>query len=203
MQKGLKEELQIEHLLIMYVGNLEPYQGTDLLLESFSLVREKTNQASLVIIGGEAADIQKYQQKAMQLSIQLFVHFLGPKPVKDLALYLSQADILVSPRIRGKNTPMKLYSYLDSGKALVATNLVTHTQLLNNQMAVLTEPTPSAFSTGLLQLIENDELRLSLGIAGKQFVEENHTFSVFREKLSSLYDGLQMRLAEKTQTSAL
>ena len=30
------------------------------------------------------------------------------------------ADVLVSPRIRGNNTPMKIYSYLESGKAILA-----------------------------------------------------------------------------------
>jgi glycosyltransferase involved in cell wall biosynthesis len=191
MLSDLKTELQIDHLLVMYVGNLETYQGVDLLLESFALVLQKPTQASLVIVGGEPGDIQKYQRRAEQLNVASQVHFLGQKPVKDLGLYLSQADILVSPRIKGKNTPMKLYSYLDSGKPLVATNLLTHTQLLDQRLAVLTEPTPEEFSQGLLQLIQDESLRLRLGTAGKQFVEQKHTYAAFREKLTELYDWLQ------------
>lgn len=203
MASDLKTELQIDHLLVMYVGNLETYQGVDLLLDSFALALQKTTQASLVVVGGEPVDVQKYQRKAKQLDIHSRIHFLGQKPVKDLGLYLSQADILVSPRIKGKNTPMKLYSYLDSGKPLVATNLLTHTQLLDQGLAVLTEPTPEEFSQGLLQLIEDESLRLKLGAAGKQFVEQEHTYTAFREKLTELYDWLQGEVGSGTAISVL
>ena len=187
----LKRELGIDHLLIMYVGNLEVYQGVDLLLESFALVQHVTSEVSLVVVGGESTDIQKYQYQTQQLSIQSSVHFVGPRPISDLGFYLSQADILASPRIKGKNTPMKLYSYLDSGKPLVATNLLTHTQLLDQHLAVLTDATPDAYSEGLLQLIQDESLRLRLGAAGKQFIQQHHTYSAFHEKLTSLYDWLQ------------
>ena len=46
-------------------------------------------------------------------------------------------DILVSPRIRGTNTPLKIYSYLRSGKPIVATDLLTHTQVLSPAVARL------------------------------------------------------------------
>ena len=186
----LKADLGINGLLVMYVGNLERYQGIRLLLESFALVRHQSDQANLVIIGGERADINTYQEQAYQLGIHPYVHFLGPKPVQDLASYLAQADILVSPRIQGNNTPMKLYSYLHSGKALVATDLWTHTQVLNHHVAILTEPSPAAFAQGLLGLLNNPERRCMLGKAGKKLVEEEYSYSAFRMKLDNLYNWL-------------
>ncbi|NEO30252.1 MAG: glycosyltransferase family 4 protein [Symploca sp. SIO3C6] len=198
MQSNLRTELGIGNLLLMYVGNLESYQGIDLLLESFALSVRQTDKADLVIIGGAAADIEKYQQKAQGLGIQKSVHFLGPKPIEHLGMYLSQADMLMSPRIKGKNTPMKLYSYLDSGKALLATNLQTHTQVLDKQIAMLTAPNAEAFSEGMLRLIEDQNLRLRLGNAGKKLIEKRHTFAVFRQNLNSLYDWIQAELVEKT-----
>jgi len=38
--------------LVMYVGNLERYQGIDLLVESFQVVRDEQEAGNLVIIGG-------------------------------------------------------------------------------------------------------------------------------------------------------
>jgi glycosyltransferase involved in cell wall biosynthesis len=191
MRIHIRSKLGIQELIIMYVGNLEIYQGVDLLLESFALTSAKTDQAKLVVIGGEQADIQKYQNQAENLGIRDHVYFLGPKPVDDLGYYLSQADILVSPRVKGKNTPMKLYSYLDSGKPLVATNLATHTQVLTPKLAILTNPEPQAFAAGLLRLIEDENLRMQLGTAGKQLIEQKHTYAAFRRRLSGLYDWLQ------------
>ena len=52
--------------------------------------------------------------------------------------------MLVSPRLKGLNTPMKIYSYLDSGSAVLATRLRTHTQVLDDGIAYLVEPEPVA-----------------------------------------------------------
>jgi glycosyltransferase involved in cell wall biosynthesis len=189
-QLALKAELGIQGLCAMYVGNLEAYQGIALLLESFALVLQKTASVDLVIIGGEAADISTYQGKSRQLQIHHRVHFLGPQPVARLAAYLAQADILVSPRIKGQNTPMKLYSYLHSGKPILATALPTHTQILHSQVAMLTAPSPEAFAHGWLSLIADSTHRAALGAAGKRLAEEQYSYAAFRDKLNSLFDGL-------------
>ncbi len=193
----MKKELGIRNLVMMYVGNLEEYQGIDLLLESFALVLKNTDLIDLVIIGGQASDIQKYERKSRHLQIEQRIHFLGPKPVGHLAEYLSQADVLVSPRIKGDNTPMKIYSYLHSGKALLATRLATHTQVLDSRVAALADPFPDAFSKAMLRLIEDETLRMDLGKAGKTLIEEKHTYTAFRKKMLSLFDWLEMEVAQK------
>ena len=117
----------------MYVGNLEHYQGIDLLLEGFRHTLDQMGEARLVIVGGREDDIVRYGQRATALGIDQAVHFLGPKPVSALGDLLREADVLVSPRLKGLNTPMKIYSYLDSGTAVLATRLRTHTQVLDDR----------------------------------------------------------------------
>lgn len=202
MPDRLRSKLQISGLLLMYVGNLEGYQGISLLLESFALVVKKLDAVALVIIGGEAVDIQKYQKQARDLNIESQVHFLGAKPVEDLGEYLSQADILISPRIKGKNTPMKIYSYLDSGKAVVATNLPTHTQILNCQVAMLADPSPEKFSTGMLRVMKDKTLRQKLGKAGKKLIEERFSYTAFCQKLNDLFDWLQTEIEQEYNLAA-
>lgn len=202
MEDSLRVKLEISGLLLMYVGNLEAYQGIDLLLESFALIVKKLAQVDLVIIGGENSDIQKYQKKALCLNTDRHVHFLGPKPVEHLGVYLSQADILVSPRIKGKNTPMKIYSYLDSGQAVLATALPTHTQLLDSRVAMLTEPTSEMFSEGMLRLTEDETLRRKLGMAGKKLIEERFSYASFCERLNDLFDWLQTEIEQEYNVTA-
>jgi hypothetical protein len=108
-----------------------------------------------------------------------------------------QADILVSPRIKGSNTPMKIFSYLDSGRALLVTNLPTHTQVLSRDVAVLADASPEKFATGVLSLVEDNNLRLQLGRAGKQLVAERHSLPVFRQTLNALYDWLAAEFSQK------
>ena len=188
---SLKQELGLHGSLVMYVGNLEHYQGIDLLLNSFALVAEEDPDVNLVIIGGEEQDITRYAKMAEALQIYPRVHFLGPKPVEELGTYLAEADILVSPRIAGNNTPMKVYSYLQSGVPVVATDLLTHTQVMNDRVGELVRPTPEEFSAGLLRLLGNDRLRRQLGTAAQELIKTHFSFEAFSQKVNQLYDWVK------------
>lgn len=194
----LRTRLEIDGLLLMYVGNLQPYQGIDLLLESALLTLGNNPGGDLVIIGGASDDISKYEKKCRQLAIDKRVHFLGPRPLEDLGYYLSQADILISPRITGENTPMKIYSYLGSGKPILATDLPTHTQVLNQTVARLVEPTPEAFAEGQLQLMQDEATRLRLGKEGRGLVQDQFSFEAFCRRCNELFDDLEIELDEES-----
>ncbi len=189
--EDLRQELGIQNQILMYVGNLEGYQGIDLLLDSFALTLKATDEVDLVIIGGDEAGIEKYQAKSAQLGIQHKVHFLGQRPAQHLSAYLSQADILVSPRTKGINTPMKVYSYLDSGKAVLATDLLTHTQVLTPKISKLAQPIPEDFSQAMIELINNPDLRSELGSAAREMIQEKHSYGAFRKTVNGLYQWLQ------------
>jgi hypothetical protein len=190
----MKSQLGIDGLMAMYVGNLEGYQGIDLLLDSFAQVKSKTDRVSLVVIGGKDSDVRKYRERARKLQIDDRVFFLGPKPVKHLGAYLTQADLLASPRIKGNNTPMKIYSYLGSGKPVLATDMPTHTQVLDDHTAVLAKAEPESFAAGMLRLVEDEALRVRLGQAGKRLVEERHNFQSFEKKSTACMIGWQQTL---------
>ncbi len=203
LEAPLKEQFNILGELLMYVGNLESYQGIELLLESFAKALIAAPTAHLVAIGGNEADIAKYRAQADRLKISHQVHFIGPRPIAQLKYYLDQADIVVSPRTQGNNTPMKLYSYLDSGKALIATNLTTHTQVLNEQIALIAAPEVSAFAAGMVQLIKHPERRQNLGQSAQAYVAQAHTYEAFSRQLNSLYDWVEASLSADSTPSVL
>jgi glycosyltransferase involved in cell wall biosynthesis len=191
VQEDLRSDLNLQDAsIVMYVGNLESYQGIDLLLESFAIAQQQNKNLVLVIIGGEATGIEYYQKRSQDLGIDSKVYFVGKRPAKYLSSYLQQADILVSPRIQGKNTPMKVFSYLDSGKPLLATDLLTHTQVLTHKVSCLSAATPEAFAAGMVKLTQNPELCQALGIAGRQFIQEKHCYAVFHRTVRDLYHWL-------------
>jgi glycosyltransferase involved in cell wall biosynthesis len=177
----------------MYVGNLERYQGIDLLLEGFRHTLNQMDQARLVIVGGRQDDIERYGRRASALGIGQAVHFLGPKPVSELGDLLREADVLVSPRLKGTNTPMKIYSYLDSGTAVLATRLRTHTQVLSDRTAYLVEPEPLALGSGLAALLKDDSLRERLAAEAKDHVRREFTPEAARRKLESFYAMIESR----------
>jgi glycosyltransferase involved in cell wall biosynthesis len=187
---SLKRELDIEGPVVMYVGNLERYQGIDLLMESFAIVARAAPLARLVIIGGTPQTIAHYQTVARSAGMARQVFFLGPRPVTELQLYLGEADILVSPRIEGENTPMKIYSYLYAGKPMVATRLFTHTQVLDDEIAVLVAPEAEDLAKGILQLIAAPAWGREIGERAKQRVEERYSLAAYERKLNGFYEEI-------------
>jgi glycosyltransferase involved in cell wall biosynthesis len=186
----LKMELGIVGKIVMYIGNLESYQGIDLLIHSFASVCRQNKDASLVIIGGTESDIVNYQEMASRLGVSDRVYLLGARPVAQIGNYMSQADVLVSPRTQGLNTPMKVYSYLDSGVAVLASRLPTHTQVMNDDIAMLAEPDREHFSNALLKLLADEALRTRLAVAAKEVIQREHSYGAFRQKVHDLYARL-------------
>jgi glycosyltransferase involved in cell wall biosynthesis len=179
--------------VVMYVGNLEHYQGINLLLEGFRHALIRVPNAHLVIVGGIEEDIAHYGRRAIQLGIGSRVHFLGQRPVSELDRLFRQADVLVSPRLKGLNTPMKIYSYLDSGTAVLATRLRTHTQVLDDHTAYLVEPDPESLGDGLVELLSNPVLREHLASHAKAYVQREFTPEAARRKLGSFYTMMESR----------
>lgn len=190
-------ELTGDGQLVLYVGNLLPYQGIDLLLHGFVHTLKATPQARLVLIGGAPARIEHYRSLAQDLGIAPRVHFVGPRPLEQLGGYLQQADVLVSPRVLGTNTPMKIYSYLDSGRAVLATRLPTHTQILDDSIAMLVDPSPEQFGTGLARLLDDPQLRQILARRAKQRVQQEFTPEAARRKLLDFYGLLERELVQE------
>lgn len=196
----LRGGLPPNQTVALYVGNLERYQGIDLLLESLVPLKRRSD-LSVVVVGGSEAHVGQYQELAQQLGVDARVQFVGPRPLEQLGALLAQADILLSPRITGGNTPMKLYSYMAAGKAILVTDLSTHTQVLDENSAMLARPEASAYSAGLERLLEDLALRERLADTAQRLVNEKYSLTNFRATLDGLYRQLQ-GLPPQTEASA-
>jgi len=178
--------------LILYIGNLEPYQGIDLLLESFSIARASLPESTgVVLIGGSDRDVQKYRERVIELGLESQVHLIGPQPVGLVAPYMKQADLLVSPRTQGENTPMKVYTYLDSGVAVLATDLPTHRQVVDSSQSGLAPPEPEPFAAEMVRLLQSPSLREELAVEAKALIEREHSYPVFAKRVQHLYNWVE------------
>ena len=188
--ESLRKLVGAEAVIGLYAGNLERYQGIDLLVQAMARV-PRESPMRMVVIGGSTAHVLKYRQLVQDLGIADRVLLLGARPVAQLGAYLSQADVLVSPRTLGQNTPMKVYSYMQSGKAIVATDIRSHTQALDSGTAQLVACEPDALAAGLVAVAADPALRLRLGKAAREKAEREYSLPVFTAKLRAAYERLQ------------
>ncbi len=194
-------ELPRGKINFLYLGNLEQYQGVDLMLQSFRIVLKTFPESMLIIAGGTPAHIKKYASMANQLDIKNNTRFSGPKPTNMMKNLFEQSDILLSPRLTGTNTPMKIYSYMASGKPVVATNLPTHTQVLNQETAELAGPDPSQFAAAMIKLAGNPDLRRKIGNNAKKEAAEKYSYAAFVRTVNKLYDYIREQTENMKQNT--
>jgi glycosyltransferase involved in cell wall biosynthesis len=167
--------------LVLYTGTFEAYQGLDLLLEAMALVRRRRPDARLLLAGGKPDQIDREQQRARQMGIDDVVLFAGERPASEIPAYLMAADVLVSPRSKGTNTPLKIYQYLRSGKPIVATRLLTHTQVLSDETAILTGTSPAEFADGILSALEPSR-GAAVGRQARRLAESKYSYDAYLER---------------------
>jgi glycosyltransferase involved in cell wall biosynthesis len=183
-QKTLVKRFDIEHKqIVLYYGTLETYQGIELLLEAAThLPDSRKRTLRFLIAGGSEEQVKSYQKKAKDLNVSnqfIFTGFVQPQEIPSL---IDLADVLVSPRLKGNNSPLKIYSYLRSQKPIVATDHVTHTQILNPSVSELTAITPQAFARGILRVLEEPEYAQELARKAARLAEKQYSYEDYLNK---------------------
>ncbi len=170
----------------LYTGNLEPYQGVEMMAHAAAL----SEHAAFVFVGGEPEDISALKSRLGPASLSR-CHFVGKQAPDTLPRWMALADVLVSPRTLGGNTPFKIYTYLASGRPIVATRLDTHSQVLSDETAFLVEPTPIDLAAGIDAALEAPDERTRRAANGLALLEREYSVTRYREKVAAAYATLR------------
>lgn len=177
-----------DEIVVLYVGSFAVYQGVDLMFDAMHLVLEACPGVRFVVIGGSPAEVEARRCRLAGQGGADRVTFAGHFPPDELPHYLAAADILLSPRLSGVNTPLKLLDYLKAGAAIAATDTTANRLILDENTAVLTEVSPAGFAAGITRLIADTELRASLACAGRRRIDEVYNYANFKAKLGACYE---------------
>ena len=176
--------------VILYTGTFEAYQGLDLLFAAMTVVTARHPEVRLVLAGGEPAQIEQARAAVAAAGIDRVTIFAGRRAAEDIPAFLDAADVLVSPRSSGTNTPLKIYQYLRSGRPIVATRLLTHTQVLDDDVALLTEANADGFAAGILAAIEQPERAKSVGARARVLAETKYSYDAYLGRTREACDRL-------------
>lgn len=183
----LRSMLRLDNCrIVLYTGSFGKNQGVELALEAVARLASELPDLRLVLIGGTGADMARVRSFAETRDMDGFSLFLAPQPHTMMPTYMALADILLSPRCEGTNTPLKIYSYLSSGKPIVATNLLTHTQVLSSGIAELVEPDSASLAEGILKVISDAEYAARLGREGARLAREVYGIERYMQQLQEV-----------------
>ena len=172
---GLADETPV----VLYTGTFESYQGLDLLFAAARHVVASRPDVRFVLAGGRPEQIEIARRQAAAAGVASAVLFAGQRPAEEIPSFLDAASVLVSPRSTGTNTPLKIYQYLRSGRPIVATRLLTHTQVLDDEVAVLTSATAEAFGAGILTVLADPARARSIAGQARELATTKYSYEAY------------------------
>ena len=129
--------LPLDKSIALYVGRLDGWKGVDTLCEAAQYL---SPDIQVVVIGGEPAQVANFKSKYHA------VMFLGYRPYQELANNQASADVLVLPNTGGDEisarftSPLKLFTYMAGSRPIVASNLPSIREVLDEDSAVFFKP---------------------------------------------------------------
>ncbi len=155
----IRERLNLpkDKKIILYSGHLYKWKGAEILLDAASNLKD----ILFVFVGGTKKDTERFKKKAGNMKLKNTL-IIGHRPRKDIPFYLKSADLLMLPN-SGKEkisshytSPLKLFEYMASGVPILASDLPSIREILNNDNAIFFNPDNSTDLTRKIERCIND-----------------------------------------------
>lgn len=182
-QLGINEELP----LVVYLGLLNRYQGTDLLLEAAVLLKERRCTFHLLVMGFPD---EEYRAKAQDLKLSGFVTFTGRVDYADAPLLLSAGDLAVSPKLSDTEANGKLLNYMACGLATVCFDSPVNRELLGEDGIYAALGSAEDLARCIEQALVNPDNLRDRGRQLRLRAREEHSWKRRSAELEVLYNQL-------------
>lgn len=97
-------------------------------------------------------------------------------------LWLAAADVAINPVTSGSGTNLKMFDYMASALPIVTTPVGARgTQIVNGKQAIVCEP--EAFAQNIRGLLDDGDLRSTLGISARRLAEERFDWAAIAADL--------------------
>lgn len=180
--------------VIGFIGSFYRYEGLDLLVKAFAHIAKEDKDAVLLLVGGGEMEGELAQLIA-GLELGKRVVMPGRIPHERVPGVYAMIDVLAYPRYSMRLTelvtPLKPLEAMAMGKALVASDVGGHKELIRHgETGLLFKAGDEAALAGeLKRLLKDDELRETLQRQGREWVSRHHTW----EKTTAVYLDIYAR----------
>jgi glycosyltransferase involved in cell wall biosynthesis len=184
--------------LIIFVGNFYKWHDITTLLDAFSQVLI-TYPGALLLLIGDGSERLKMMKYAIDLGIGNAVKFTGLIPHSEVPNLLSAADIAVAPYPALMDnfwlSPMKLFEYMASGAAIIASGVGQITEVVKDCINGLLVPPGdvSSMVVALKRLIDDAPLRLRLSQQARIDAVQKHSWERYNSRLEHLCEAVIAR----------
>jgi glycosyltransferase involved in cell wall biosynthesis len=177
-----------QHLVVIYLGLLAEYQGTDHLLRAAQRVCHQRDDVHFVIAG--FPNMERYQTMARELGIADHVVFPGRVPYEDAPRVLSLGDVAVAPKLSQTEGAGKLLNYMAMGLPTVAFDTEVSREYLGSLGVMARRGDEEDLAKRLLELLDNPQERQTMSAQLRQRAIERFSWDSSADILLDTYAAL-------------
>jgi PEP-CTERM/exosortase A-associated glycosyltransferase len=193
---ALQRSLGLEGSIVLgFIGSFYAYEGLDLLLTSFSRLRQRRADVKLLLVGG-GPEKERLMAQTAALSVAEAVVFTGRVPHGDVRRYYDLVTLFVYPRHRMRLTdlvtPLKPLEAMAQGSIVVASDVGGHKELLVDGVRGFLFPADDADALAhkLSEVIDRQDDWPAMRLAGRSFVETERTWDQVVSRYAPVYEKL-------------
>ncbi len=179
-----------ERHVVVYLGLLADYQGTDALLEAAVHVVQKRPDVHFLIMGFPAVD--QYQQKAVQLGVADHITFTGKIPYQQARGFLAVGDIAVAPKLSATEGSGKILNYMAMGLPTVAFDMPVSREYLGDLGIYATPADPHSLAQAVYDGLFDAEYR-STGKRLRQIAMDRYSWDRAADTILQTYGTVCQR----------
>ncbi len=138
--------------VVVYLGLLAPYQGTNLLLQAIANLRPRSDNVHFLIMGYPA--VEHYRGLAHQLGVADRTTFTGRVPYEQARSFLALGDVAVAPKLSDTEGSGKILNYMAMGLPTVAFDTPVSREYLGDDGIFVTPVDSDSLAQGLLGSLE-------------------------------------------------
>ncbi len=171
--------------VIVYLGLLAQYQGTDLLLQAMQQIRSLHPTVYLLLMGFPG--VERYQRLAGELGVADRVILTGRIPYHQAPAYLKLGDLAVAPKLSLTEGAGKLLNYMALGLPTVAFETPVAREYLGEQGVYAERGSAASLATALIALVEDPGRRAELGAKLRQRASDHYDWNRAARMIAQIY----------------
>ncbi|MCC6627869.1 MAG: glycosyltransferase family 4 protein [Chloroflexi bacterium] len=180
--------------VIVYLGLLAPYQGTDLLLQAAQRVVAAAPEAFFLIMGYPGVDT--YARQAARLGLTRHTSFPGRIPYATAHRFLALGDIAVAPKLSATEGAGKIYNYIASGLPVVAFDTPVAREILGGDGYYAPSGNVEELANAILALVRNPAAARERTARLRRLAETDYSWRHRGRELDQIYHSLIARRQE-------
>lgn len=193
----LREHLGIpgDRKVVVYLGLLAEYQGSDLLLRAARQVADAEPNTFFLLMGFPG--VEQYQSLALNLGLSNQVSFPGRVPYGEAHRYLALGDVAVAPKMSLTEGNGKIFNYMAMGLPVVAFDAAPNREILGDLGVYARFGDESDFAAKVLALLRQPQRAGELGRALRSRAENELSWSLRIHDLLDVYDDVLNRAVSR------